>query len=1123
MVSAIVPSIKKTAFLDNISVRTRFLQTYGPKPGETTVIPGQIPVTQPLLATTPFSETTPIIETKPTRCSIPEPVLQQASTQLIPGNCAKSASDASGPSPTVGLRQKKRKFRSAPVSADGTSTLSTLAALLENEDDSVATDTIPLPRGIVLAMDYIDNNKVDTFGPYVDSPPKQDPPSLAFLDEISFGGSLELQASLRALCTEFADIFSDDLPALPADLPPFEIIVDKTIWETPGNRTPVRPQSTLKMTHIQKHIDSMMKSGIIEKTETPYYSHPVIVQKTADTFRFCVDYRGLNLATEQASWPIPNITQLFDRISAHQPDTFGVMDLTSGYHQAPLALSARKYTAFLCFAGLYQFTRLPFGPKRAPSYFQKEMCSSVLTNLLYTICEVYLDDVLIYGSGPIQFLSRTRQVFERFRLRRIRLKAKKTKLGHERLEYVGREISSKGLSMSTNKIHAFLDIPRPLDVTSLRSFLGVGNYFRGFIKDHSNIVSPLFQMLKGMQQKRTSLIWSPEGIEAFDTLRQRISNCPLLTFPHPTSTVILRTDASNYGIGGVLFQTIDTTDYPIAFVSKSLTDIQLRWSVIQKEAFAIFYCCTTLDYLLRDRKFIIETDHRNLTYLQKNNNSMVIRWDIAIQELDYTVRFIPGSQNTIADSMSRQCPNFSTEPDIQMLAALEDFKNVTDENIEHISQCHNSIIGHGGIERTIANLKQLALDWPTMKRDVRYYIQTCPVCQKLSTSKTTSKAYPFLTSTSKPMAILNIDFVGPFPTKEYILVIIDTHSRWIELFQCPDATAESASHALLAHFGRYGCPQQIRSDQGSHFVNATIQHFLRFVKVPHQLTLAYSKEENGIVERANKEINRHLRALCFDASSTSNLQFMIPFVQRIMNSTSNAITSIKPSQIMFGNVINLDENILFPPTPGSINLDLPLSVQEMIQVQDSLIKRATSLRQIADDKRISNHELPSSDFAPGTLVLIQYATQPPTRLHTKWFGPMKVISNKQSEYTLLDLVTKKERHIHVTRIKEFLFSTKADPLDIARRDYLEFYVEEILTHRGNIKKVSTLEFFVKWIGYSSAENSWEPWSNLRLVSPLHDYLRLRHLSKLIPKTLPSSKNTSSNLKLLENDSTNTPV
>ena len=97
------------------------------------------------------------------------------------------------------------------------------------------------------------------------------------------------------------------------------------------------------------------------------------------------------------------------------------------------------------------------------------------------------------------------------------------------------------------------------------------------------------------------------------------------------------------------------------------------------------------------------------------------------------------------------------------------------------------------------------------------------------------------------------------------------------------------------------------------------------------------------------------------------------------------------------------------------------------------------------------------------MVLIQYAKQPPTRLHTKLFGPMQVISNDKSNYTLLDLITKKERQIHVTHIKEFLYSPSADPFDIAWRDYLEYYVEEILTHRGNMKKVSTLQFFVKWL------------------------------------------------------------
>jgi Chromo (CHRromatin Organisation MOdifier) domain len=115
-----------------------------------------------------------------------------------------------------------------------------------------------------------------------------------------------------------------------------------------------------------------------------------------------------------------------------------------------------------------------------------------------------------------------------------------------------------------------------------------------------------------------------------------------------------------------------------------------------------------------------------------------------------------------------------------------------------------------------------------------------------------------------------------------------------------------------------------------------------------------------------------------------------------------------------------------------------------------------------------------------------------------WFGPMKVISNLLSEYVLLDLVTKKEKNIHVKRIKQFHFSPTADPLDIARRDYLEFFVEEILAHRGNVKKVSTLQFFVKWQGYPDSSNSWESWANLRLVTPLHEYLRSHQLSRLIP-------------------------
>ena len=121
----------------------------------------------------------------------------------------------------------------------------------------------------------------------------------------------------------------------------------------------------------------------------------------------------------------------------------------------------------------------------------------------------------------------------------------------------------------------------------------------------------------------------------------------------------LYTDASDFGIGGVLLQVVGAIWQPIAFVSKSLTPTQIRWSTIQKEAYAILYCCTQLDYLIRYRMFTIHTDHLNITYMKQNPTSMVARWFIAMQELHFTVVFVPGTSNVLADALSRLCSNLT--------------------------------------------------------------------------------------------------------------------------------------------------------------------------------------------------------------------------------------------------------------------------------------------------------------------------------------------------------------------------------------------------------------------------------------------------------------------------------
>jgi hypothetical protein len=249
----------------------------------------------------------------------------------------------------------------------------------------------------------------------------------------------------------------------------------------------------------------------------------------------------------------------------------------------------------------------------------------------------------------------------------------------------------------------------------------------------------------------------------------------------------------------------------------------------------------------------------NLTYIRNNPTSMVTRWFIALQELDFKIHFVKGSDNELADALSRLCPNLteialpltilnggvgdsvsSSSSSSSSVSALTSIEPATDEQIVSIQMCHNAIVGHNGVDRTLTRLFSLGEVWKNMKQHVRLYIRNCPCCQKLSTVDPKINATHFSTSTKAIFDTVNVDYVGPFPDKGYILVIIDSFSRWTEMFWCKDAGSESAANCLLAHFGRFGSPNLIRSDRGSHFANDLIKEFLDLTGTPHNLTLAYS-------------------------------------------------------------------------------------------------------------------------------------------------------------------------------------------------------------------------------------------------------------------------------------------
>ena len=218
---------------------------------------------------------------------------------------------------------------------------------------------------------------------------------------------------------------------------------------------------------------------------------------------------------------------MLQRISSQKPTIFGTVDFAQAYHQAALTRATKKYTSFILYSGVYQFTRLPFGLKQAPSYFQEMTATELSNTLLYRILEIYIDDVNIFGNSPEEFVARLREFFSRICLHNMILKPSKCYLGYADLQFVGKDISQEGLRMSQNKIQLVLDFPCPTVSKQLKSFLRLANYFPDFIKNQSTIVRPLHALLTNYQRTKR-MIWTPEATSAFNEIKEQVSNVVIL-------------------------------------------------------------------------------------------------------------------------------------------------------------------------------------------------------------------------------------------------------------------------------------------------------------------------------------------------------------------------------------------------------------------------------------------------------------------------------------------------------------------------------------------------------------------------------------------------------------------
>ena len=422
------------------------------------------------------------------------------------------------------------------------------------------------------------------------------------------------------------------------------------------------------------------------------------------------------------------------------------------------------------------------------------------------------------------------------------------------------------------------------------------------------------------------------------------------------------------------------------------------------------------------------------------------------------------------------------------------------------------------IDQIMTRIKEddeITLDRTNIRRYVRKFIQQCPCCQKMSQIKVPIHTMPFTTASYHPMERLNIDTIGPLKEDErgnkYIIAIIDSFTRWIGLYGVRDVTAECALDALIEHFGIFGCPAQLLSDNGSQFVNDLIKEFTKLIGTEHITTMAYSKEENGMIERSNKETMRHLRNLIFEYKDTTKWLRYSKLVQRILNATVHESIGVSPAQLLFGNAIDLDRGLLTPLDIDTFEHDVPTAIaawaDEMIKMQSELLLQAKETQEKRDTQNILKRTpMNITEFPIDSYVLIGYPktshhSGPPTKFHANLKGPYQVVSKRGAVYTVRNLISNKLEDFHITLLREFIYDPQfVDPRKIAMCDEQFYEIERILAHKGQFNKKDTLFFKVKWLGYDDKEDdTWEPWKNLRTNAKLHAYLRDNKLTMHIPK------------------------
>lgn len=470
---------------------------------------------------------------------------------------------------------------------------------------------------------------------------------------------------VRELIKEYQDCFALKMDQLG------EVNILKAQIHT-GSHPPVRCQAyrvgPKERELIEAEIQKMLDAGVIRPSMSPWASPVVLVEKADGSVRFAIDYRRLNGIATKDAYPLPRINDYLDVLGGAK--YFSILDALSGFWQIameeePQGLCAKcggsfhsdtsvAKTAFITHAGLFEWTRLPFGLTSSPSIYQRVM-DAIFRDLIWKELVVYVDDICSFAETFSEAIARLARVLTRLRAANMRVKAQKCKLFRTSVKFLGFLIKQTGVTVDPKKMEPIIKLKVPTNVDELRTFLGLLVYYSQHIPDFARKTESLWSTVKGKFQ------FPLEGsrLEVLNWLKQNLISPKVLGFPNWEWPFEVHTDASRKpgALGAVLLQRDPDKkeERVLGFFSRLLHGAEHNYSVTELECLAVRWAVQKLRPYLYGRKFTVVTDHVALKWMfsMKDPNPRLNRWVDYLRGFDFDIVYRPGRKHQDADALSR--------------------------------------------------------------------------------------------------------------------------------------------------------------------------------------------------------------------------------------------------------------------------------------------------------------------------------------------------------------------------------------------------------------------------------------------------------------------------------------